>query len=124
MTIFAENGFYSSEGIVRELVDGVLLPAQNCTSCSTEVSLCFGISDEDVCCFCDDTCSTPFNSYLVSNPTEDDVLVGYYNAEGYFQEISIPAETIDYEICSIGMPTTNNPLVEATIVFNSCDCNL
>ena len=124
MTIFAENGFYSSEGIVRELVDGVLLPSQNCTSCSTEVSLCFGISEEDVCCFCDDTCSTPFNSYLVSNPTEGDVLVGYYNAEGYFQEISIPAETIDYEICSIGMPTTNNLLVEATIVFNSCDCNL
>jgi hypothetical protein len=33
MTTFAANGFYSTGGIVRELVDGVLLPAQTCTPC-------------------------------------------------------------------------------------------
>jgi len=30
LNIFATNGFYSLDGIVRELVDGVLLPSQNC----------------------------------------------------------------------------------------------
>ena len=33
LTTFAANGFYSLGGIVRELVDGVLLPKQNCPSC-------------------------------------------------------------------------------------------
>jgi hypothetical protein len=33
LSIFAANGFYSLDGIVRELVDGVLLPQQNCNSC-------------------------------------------------------------------------------------------
>jgi hypothetical protein len=33
MTNYAANGFYSTGGIVRELVDGVLLPAQNCSPC-------------------------------------------------------------------------------------------
>jgi hypothetical protein len=33
LTVFAANGFYSLGGIVRELVDGVLLPQQNCPNC-------------------------------------------------------------------------------------------
>jgi hypothetical protein len=52
LTNFAPNGFYSQSGIVRELVDGVLLPQQICPTCVTEVSLCFGPSVEDVCCVC------------------------------------------------------------------------
>ena len=33
LTVFAANGFYSLGGIVRQLVDGVLLPKQNCPTC-------------------------------------------------------------------------------------------
>lgn len=33
LTIFSANGFYSLDGIVRELVDGILLPAQICDTC-------------------------------------------------------------------------------------------
>lgn len=33
MTTFAANGFYALDGIVRELVDGVLLPQQICEPC-------------------------------------------------------------------------------------------
>jgi hypothetical protein len=50
MTTFAPNGFYSTEGIVRELVDGVLLPAQICTPCvGPEAGLRseFGVVDPD-----------------------------------------------------------------------------
>jgi hypothetical protein len=50
MTTFASNGFYSTEGIVRELVDGVLLPAQTCTPCvGPEEGLRseFGVVDPD-----------------------------------------------------------------------------
>ena len=122
MTIFAANGFYSADGIVRQLVSGVLLPAQTCNPCAVEVSLCFGENADDVCCFCDTSCTGPYNTYLVSNPTTSAVLVGYYNESGYFQEISLPAETVDYQLCSIGLPTCSNPLVSATIVFDSCDC--
>jgi hypothetical protein len=122
MTTFAPNGFYSFEGIVRELVDGVLLPPQTCNACGVEVSLCFGISEEDVCCNCNDTCDTAFNLYYVSNPTAASVLVGYYNENGIFQQNSLPAGAVDVTYCSIGAPTCSEPLVEATITFQSCDC--
>jgi hypothetical protein len=42
MTIYADNGFYTFEGTVRELVDGVLLPAQTCGNCEPSV-YCFEI---------------------------------------------------------------------------------
>ena len=50
MTTFASNGFYSTEGIVRELAEGVLLPAQICTPCvGPEAGLRseFGVVDPD-----------------------------------------------------------------------------
>jgi hypothetical protein len=42
MTTYADNGFYTFEGTVRELVDGVLLPAQTCGNCEPSV-YCFEI---------------------------------------------------------------------------------
>jgi hypothetical protein len=122
MTTYAANGFYSFGGIVRELVDGVLLPSQTCGSCATEVSLCFGVNEEDVCCSCNETCATPHGLYLVSNPTASSVLVGYYNEYGIFQENSLPAGVSNAGYCSIGAPICSDPLVTATIVFDSCDC--
>jgi hypothetical protein len=122
MTTFAPNGFYSFEGIVRELVDGVLLPPQTCNACGVEVSLCFGISEEDVCCSCNEICTTPYNLYLVSNPTASSVLIGYYNENGIFQQNSLPSGAVDVTYCSIGAPTCSEPLVEATITFLNCDC--
>jgi len=122
MTTYAANGFYSFGGIVRELVDGVLLPEQPCNSCSTEVSLCFGVDETDVCCSCNETCTTPYNLYLVSNPTASSVLIGFYNQDGIFQENSLPAGAVNVTYCSIGAPTCSEPLVAATIVFDSCDC--
>lgn len=122
MTTYAANGFYSFGGIVRELVDGVLLPPQTCGTCATEVSLCFGVDEADVCCSCNETCTTPYNLYLVSNPTASSVLIGYYNEDGIFQENSLPAGAVDVTYCSIGAPTCSDPLVAATIVFDSCDC--
>ena len=122
MTTYAANGFYSFGGIVRELVDGVLLPPQTCGACATEVSLCFGVDEADVCCSCNETCTTPYNLYLVSNPTASAVLIGYYNEDGIFQENSLPAGVSNAIYCSIGAPTCSDPLVAATIVFDSCDC--
>jgi hypothetical protein len=122
MTTYAANGFYSFGGIVRELVDGVLLPPQTCGTCATEVSLCFGVDETDVCCSCNETCTTPYNLYLVSNPTASAVLIGYYNEDGIFQENSLPAGASNVTYCSIGAPTCSEPLVAATIVFDSCDC--
>jgi hypothetical protein len=120
MTTYADNGFYFSAGIVRELVDGVLLPAQTCKPCSVEVSLCFGINENDVCCDCNETCDTPFNAYLMSNPTASSVLIGYYNHNGYYQEYSLAAGATDIYFCSIGAPVCSNP--EVIITFESCDC--
>ncbi len=120
MTTYADNGFYSSGGVVRELVDGVLLPAQTCKPCSVEVSLCFGINENDVCCDCNETCDTPFNAYLMSNPTASSVLIGYYNHNGYYQEYSLAAGATDIYFCSIGAPVCSNP--EVIITFESCDC--
>jgi hypothetical protein len=122
MTTYAANGFYSFGGIVRELVDGVLLPPQTCGTCATQVSLCFGVDEADVCCSCNETCASPHNLYLISNPTASAVLVGYYNEYGIFQENSLPAGVSNAGYCSIGPPICSNPLVTATIVFDSCDC--
>ena len=122
MTTFATNGFYSIDGIVRELVNGVLLPQQPCNSCAVEVSLCFGVNETDVCCSCNETCTTPYNLYLVSNPTASAVLIGFYNQDGIFQENSLPAGAVNVTYCSIGAPTCSDPLVSETIVFDSCDC--
>ena len=119
--ITAPNGFYSVDGIVRELVDGVLLPQQSCGGCAVEVELCFGISAIDVCCACNVTCTSPYNTFLVSNPTLSSVLVGFYNSSGIYEEQFIDAETNSY-ICSIGYPTCSNVLV--TIEFDSCGCLL
>jgi len=119
--ITAPNGFYSIDGIVRKLVDGVLLPQQPCNACSTEVSLCFGISAIDVCCACNITCESPSNTFLVSNPTLSSVLVGFYNSSGIYEEQSLGAESNVY-ICSVGYPTCSNVFV--TIEFDSCGCLL
>jgi hypothetical protein len=122
MSIFAANGFYSFEGIVRELVDGVLLPAQICNPCSVEVSLCFGPDKNDVCCNCNEGCTTPFNAYTVDNSKGGSAgLIGIYNQDGIYQEISIPAGST-LIICSIGAPVSINPLVPVTITFYSCEC--
>ena len=120
LSTFAANGFYSFDGIVRELVDGVLLPAQACNPCAVSASLCFGPTAVDVCCYCDVTCSTPYNQYLVSNPTSESVVVGYYNEDGVYQESTVAPSTVDESFCSIGTPTCSEVLVE--IVFSSCGC--
>ena len=119
--ITAPNGFYSVDGIIRELVNGILLPQQSCVGCPVEVELCFGISAIDVCCACNVTCTSPYNTFLVSNPTLSSVLVGFYNSSGIYEEQFIDAETNSY-ICSIGYPTCSNVLV--TIEFDSCGCLL
>jgi hypothetical protein len=119
--VTAPNGFYSADDIVRELVDGVLLPQQFCGGCATEASLCFGTSAIDVCCACNIICGDTYNTFLVSNPTLSSVLVGFYNSSGIYQEQSVNAETNVY-ICSIGYPTCSNVLV--TIEFDSCGCLL
>lgn len=122
MTTYAPNGFYSFGGIVRELVDGVLLPAQTCNPCGVEVSLCFGIDESDVCCGCDETCDTPYNAYNVDNSKgSSSGLVGIYNQDGIYEEIPIPAGST-LTICSIGYPVSLNPLVIVTVTFQSCDC--
>jgi hypothetical protein len=122
MTTFAANGFYSFGGIVRELVDGVLLPAQICNPCSVEVSLCFGADKNDACCNCSEGCTTPFNSYTVDNSKNSSAgLIGIYNQDGIYQEISVPASTT-LIICSIGAPVSLNPSVPITITFYSCEC--
>ena len=118
----APDGFYSFEGIVRELLSGLLLPAQNCNPCSTEVELCLGTSLLDVCCNCEESCPTPYNSYIVSNSNAFGVTVGFHNQTGIYQEIIIPASTEGVEVCSIGVPICSSANV--TIEFNSCFCSV
>jgi hypothetical protein len=119
LTIPAINGFYSSGGIVRELVDNVLLPQQTCAPCGVEVSLCFGISTLDVCCYCDETCTTPYNLYLVSNPNAFAVNVSFYDENGILNTNSLPASAIDATYCSIGSPFSDEVI---SVVYDSCDC--
>jgi hypothetical protein len=116
---FADNGFYSFDGIVRELVDGLLLPAQVCTACAVSASLCFGPTAVDVCCYCEVTCSTAYNTYNVINPTAEDVVIGFYDENGVYQEVVQPSGA-SRRYCSTGTPTCSNSLVE--IEFLNCDC--
>ena len=118
----ANNGFYSFDGTVRELLDGVLLPAQVCNACPVEVRLCFGATLLDVCCDCGESCPTAYNSYLVDNANAFGVLVGFIGETGIYQEIVIPASTVGAEVCSIGYPTCS--VSNVTITFNSCFCGL
>jgi len=117
----ANDGFYSFDGIIRQLVDGILLPAQLCNACSVEVLLCFGTTLLDFCCNCDESCPTPYNSYLVSNGNAFGVIVGLHNEDGIHQEIVLPANATGVEVCSTGYPTSSTSNV--TVTFNSCFCS-
>lgn len=119
MTTFAVNGFYSFGGVVRQLVDGVLLPPQTCAPCGVEVSLCFGTSAIDVCCNCDTTCTTPYNKYLVTNANAFDVVVYFYDESGVLTSLPLAASTTDAEFCSIGAPYSSSSI---TVTYDSCDC--
>lgn len=119
LTTPAINGFYSSEGIVRELVDNILLPAQTCNPCGVAVSLCFGSTASDVCCYCEETCTTPYNHYLVGNPNEFDIVVYYYDNNGIFNSIVVDSMDSDLTICSIGAPYSDSNI---ELFFESCDC--
>jgi len=116
---FAANGFYSLGGIVRELVDGVLLPQQTCAPCAVAVSLCFGTDAEDVCCYCETTCTTPYNLYLVSNPNAFQVNVSFYDENGILNTNILAASATNVSYCSIGNPFSEE---EITVVYDSCDC--
>ena len=51
LTICATDGMYSNGVIVRQLLNCSLLPQQTCSSCSTELSLCFSATSADeLCC--------------------------------------------------------------------------
>ena len=119
LSTFAANGFYSTGGIVRELVDGVLLPQQVCTGCSVEVSLCYGINAIDVCCNCDTTCTTPYNSYLVTNNESFEVIVYFYDETGVLTSLPLAGSSVDVQFCSIGAPFSDSSI---TATYDSCDC--
>ena len=118
LSTFAANGFYSTGGIVRELVDGVLLPAQTCTGCAVEVSLCFGPSAEDACCSCDIDCTTTYNYYQVQNNEDFDVILYLRNENGILgSDILLASQTAVW--CSVGVPFSDSSI---TIVDFQCDC--
>ena len=120
LTTFAPNGFYSSAGIVRELVGGILLPQQTCSPCAVEASLCFGTDAADVCCNCDTSCATPYNTYAITNSGDTPATIGFYNQNGIYQESIIDAYMYDIFYCSIGTPVCSAPMV--SIAFFSCGC--
>jgi hypothetical protein len=123
LTTFAANGFYSVGGIVRELVDGILLPQQTCRPCAVEVSLCFGISSFDVCCACNVTCSTPSGTYLVSNTVSGvDIQIFYYDENGILTSNILPYGSVDVPYCSIGLPFASNNTIKIAVVFDYCGC--
>ena len=118
MTITATDGFYSTGGIVRELVSGVLLPAQPCSSCGVEVSLCFGTSAVDVCCNCDLTCTSSYNYYEVQNNETFNATLYYYNENGILiSDTILASQTAVW--CSVGAPFSDSSI---TIVDVQCDC--
>jgi len=119
LSTFAADGFYTEDGIVRELVDGILLPQQTCNPCAVEVDLCFGATLTDVTCDCDETCTTPYNTYNIVNPSLESVTVGFYNQDGIYQEDN-QDPTSSRNWCSIGTPTCSEPT--ATITFYACGC--
>ena len=120
LSIFAANGFYSLAGIVRELVNGLLLPQQPCNSCGVAVSLCFGISTVDVCCSCNETCTTSYNSYQVTNNEAFNTTVYFYDANGVLSSLPLLASAINVGYCSIGAPFADTNI---TVTFLECDCN-
>jgi hypothetical protein len=119
LSIPAANGFYSTGGFVRELVDGVLLPQQACGACGVAASLCFGTSAVDVCCGCDLTCTTPYNSYQVTNNETFDTTLFFHNEQGILESIPLLASAINVACCSIGEPFANTSI---TITDVDCDC--
>jgi hypothetical protein len=114
----APNGFYSTGGVVRELLEGVLLPTQLCRPCGSLLSLCFGVSEQDVCCNCTETCDTPYNLYDVVNNESFPVTVYYYNEIGVLTSFILSAAGVF--ICSIGTPYSSSNI---TATFNSCGCD-
>jgi hypothetical protein len=118
LSTFAANGFYSTGGIVRELVSGVLLPAQPCTGCAVEVSLCFGPSAEDVCCNCDTTCDTPYNYYQITNNEDFNIKIYIRNENGILITDTILASQTAV-FCSVGVPFSDSSI---TIIDFQCDC--
>ena len=119
LSIVSANGFYSTGGFVRELVDGLLLPQQPCDSCGVEVSLCFGTSALDVCCSCDLTCTTPYNYYQVTNNEAFDTTVYIYNEFGILTSSLLLASATNIAYCSIGEPFSDTSI---TITNVQCDC--
>ena len=119
LSIVSANGFYSTGGFVRELVDGFLLHQQPCGSCGVEVSLCFGTSVSDVCCNCGLTCPTPFNYYQVTNNEAFDTTVYIYNEFGVLTSLPLAASSTTAIYCSIGEPFSNTSI---TITYFNCDC--
>ena len=105
--------------MIRELVDGVLLPQQICDSCSVEVSLCFGNTAIDVCCNCDETCSTNYNTYLVKNNNSFSVTIYVYGADGVLISQELAANDSAY-FCSIGTPFSDSLNIE--YIFSICEC--
>jgi hypothetical protein len=118
LSTFAANGFYSTGGIVRELVDGVLLPAQPCKGCAVEVSLCFGPSAEDVCCNCDTTCDTTYNYYQITNNEDFNIKIYIRNEDGILiTDTILASQTVVF--CSVGVPFSDSSI---TIIDFQCDC--
>lgn len=115
----ADNGFYSADGIVRELVNGLLLPQQPCAPCGVEVNLCFGTSALDVCCNCDLTCTTPYNYYEVTNNEAFNTTVFFYNQNGVLTSLPLLASATGVIICSVGAPYSTTSI---TITNVECDC--
>jgi len=74
---FMPNGYYVSEGIIRELVDGVLLPAQVPPACPNAITLCYSVDSAiSACCNCsavpEDCIATEDDDCL---STEDDEII-------------------------------------------------
>ena len=119
LTDVAPDGMYSTGGVMRELVDGVLLPQQPCNSCGVEVSLCFGTSALDVCCGCDLTCTTPYNYYEVTNNEAFDTTIYFYNEQGILSSLPLLASATNVIYCSVGVPYSTTSI---TITDIQCDC--
>ena len=119
LSVVSANGFYSTGGFVRELVDGLLLPQQPCGSCGVEVSLCFGTSVLDVCCNCGLTCPTPYIFYQVTNNEAFNTTVYIYNEFGILTSLPLAASSTTATYCSIGEPFSNTSI---TITYFNCYC--
>jgi hypothetical protein len=115
----ADNGFYSADGIVRELVNGILLPQQPCAPCGVEVELCFGTSAVDVCCNCDLVCTTNYNYYEVTNNEAFNTTVFFYDQNGVLTSLPLLASATNVIVCSVGAPYSTTSI---TITDIGCNC--